>query len=84
MTFYTVKEAISQGADYQLYEWQRHTEDSERWIKKQYDFIASKQGRIVIPVKQGIDITLFVDDLAARTRKTIYKSNTNYSHYVRE
>lgn len=80
MEFQTMSDAIKKGADFQLYEWQLHNQINEEWILREAARINEKKGRIAIPVKQTSFITLFVDDLAGKSRKAMYKSLTNFSH----
>lgn len=69
MIFYSPHEAVSQGADYQLYEFQRHTIEEERWMMKEIERIKQNPKRIIVPVKQGIYITIFVDDIGHKERQ---------------
>lgn len=70
MKWNTIAEARAAGL-IQLTEWCRHCQIEEDYLDKEYRRIISKPGRIVMGVKSGIQISLWVDDLAEKERKTI-------------
>ena len=71
LKFKSVNEAAEEGADLQLYEWERHTLDTERFIEKELVRFKDKPNRVAVPVKQGIYISLFVDNLAKKEGRVI-------------
>ena len=71
MRWHTTAEARAAGL-IQLTEWCRHCEEEERYIEKEYNRIITRPKRIVMAVKMGAQISLWVDDLAEKERQIKY------------